>query len=107
MTTKPIELDPYLHAYACDCFGWKCFICNQEAKDQIGIEDQFLGDGKVVLKDGFDDSKWVFCTICKKCYHLECVTTQTEQQIEAKGWPFTCSFNECQGKQNQPGHQSR
>ena len=40
MTSKPIELEPYHHAYACACLGWKCFICNGEANDQIGIQDQ-------------------------------------------------------------------
>ena len=92
------DLDPYLHAYACECFGWKCFICNEEAMDQIGIEEQFLADGYVVFTDSLDHSKWVFCTTCRKPFHLKCVTTQTEHQVKLKGWPFICTFNECQGK---------
>ena len=79
------NLDSYLHAHACDCLGLKCFICNEEAKDQIGIKDQFMADGYVVFTDSIDGSKWVFCTICKKPYHLKCVTCDTEQQIHAKG----------------------
>ena len=103
MTSKAIELDPYLHAYASDSLGWKCFICNEEAKDQIGIEEQFLADYYVVFTDCIDGSKWVFCTSCKKPYHLKCVTSDSEQQIQIKGWPFTCSFNECQGAKSQAG----
>ena len=98
------NLDSYLHAHACDCLGLKCFICNEEAKDQIGIEDQFIADDYVVFTDSIDGSKWVFYTTCKKPYHLKCVTCDTEQQIHAKGWPFTCTFNECKGKANQVGH---
>ena len=104
MTSKPIELDPYQHAYACDCLGWKCFICNNEAKDQIGLEEQFLADGCIVFTDGIDDSKWVFCTTCKNAYHLKCVSCETEEQIHAKGWPFTCTFNKCRGNIGQAGH---
>ena len=98
------NLDSYLHAHACDCLGWKCFICNGEAKDQIGIEDQFMADEYVVFTDGIDGSKWVFFSTCKKLYHLKCVTCDTEQQIHAKEWPFICTFNECKGKANQAGH---
>ena len=86
MTSKPIELEPYHHAYACACRGWKCFICNGEANDQIGIQDQFLADYYVVFTDGIDGTKWVFCMSCKKAYHLQCVTSESEQQIHAKGW---------------------
>ena len=70
MTSKPTELDPYHHAYACACFGWKCFICNGEANDQIGIQDQFLADYYVVFTDSIVGTKWVFCMNCKKAYHL-------------------------------------
>ena len=97
------DLDPYLHAYACECFGWKCFIGNEEAMDQIGIEEQFLADGYVVFTDSLDRSKWVFCTTCRKPFHLKCVTTQTEHQVKLKGWPFICTFNECQGKKKSSG----
>ena len=96
--------DAYLQAYAVTCLGWKCFICNEEAKDQIGIQMQFLGDGQVVFTDEVDGSKWVFCTGCKQAYHLQCVTSCTEQQLEAKGWPFTCTFNECKQVFIQAGH---
>ena len=101
MTSKPIELDPYHHAYACACLGWKCYICSEEAKDQISIEDQFLADDYVIFTDGIEGSKWVFCTTCKKSYHLLCVTSESEQHIKARGWPFTCSFNECEGTKGQ------
>ena len=104
MTSKPIELDPYQPAYASYCLGWKCFICKKEAKDQIGIEDQFLADYCVVFTDGIDGSKWVFYMTCKKAYHLKCVSSESEQHIQAKGWLFTCSFNECQGAKGQVGH---
>ena len=55
----------------------------------------WLGDEKVVYTDGFDGSKWVCCNGCKKCYHLPCITGDTEQQVEAWGWPFPCTFNQC------------
>ena len=31
-------------------------------------------------------------------YHLTRVASSTEQQIEAKGWPFTCTFNDSKAK---------
>ena len=65
---------------------------------------QFLGDGQVVFTDAVDGSKWVFCTGCKQAYHLQCVTSCTELQLEAKGWPFTCTFNECKQVFIQAGH---
>ena len=92
---KPVELDPYHHAYALSCFGWKCLVCNIEAKDQIGLEMAWLGDEKVVYTDGFDRSKSVCCNGYKKCYHLSCVTGDTEEQVEARGLPFLCTFNQC------------
>ena len=67
-------------------------MCNIEAKDQIGLEMAWLGDEKVVYTDGFDGLKWVCCNGCKKCYHLSCVTGDTEEQVEARGWPFLCTF---------------
>ena len=72
--SKPVELDPYHHAYALSCFGWRCIVCSIEAKDQIGLEMAWLGDEKVVYTDGIDGSKWVCCNGCKKCFHLSCVT---------------------------------
>ena len=54
--SKPIELDPYHHAYALSCFGWT-LVCSIEAKDQIGLEMAWLGDEKVVYTDGIDGSK--------------------------------------------------
>ena len=48
------NLDSYLHAYAYDCLGWKCFICNEEAKDQIDNKEQFMADGYIVFTDGID-----------------------------------------------------
>ena len=93
--SKPVELDSYHHAYALSCFGWKCLVCSIEAKDQIGLEMARLGDEKVVYTDGIDGSKWVCCNGCKKCFHLSCVTGDTEEQVEARGWPFLCTFNQC------------
>ena len=106
MSTENNGQHSYLDAYAASCLGWKCLICSKEAQDQIGIHMQFVGDEKVVFTDSIDDSKWVFCTTCKQAYHLSCVTSCTEQQVEAKGWPFICSFNECQGQSVQAGHPS-
>ena len=74
-----------------------------EAKDQISIEDQFLADDFVIFTDGIDGSKWVFCTTCKKAYHLQCVTYESEQHIKASRWPFTCTFNECKDTKLQAG----
>ena len=83
--SKPVELDPYHHVYALSCFGWKCLVCSIEAKDQIGFEMAWLGDENVVYTDGIDGSKWVCCNGCQKCFHLSCVTGDTEEQVEAKG----------------------
>ena len=58
----------YYHAYAVSIFGWKCIICNFEAQDQIGLENLWLADEKVVYIDQLDQSKWGFCNICKKSY---------------------------------------
>ena len=52
MSQKPVELDAYHHAYALSIFDWKCLICNIEAKDQIGLENDWLGNEKVVYTDG-------------------------------------------------------
>ena len=51
-------------------------------------KEQFLGDERVVFTDSIDCSKWIFCTTCKKCYLLSCVTSYTEQQVESKGGLF-------------------
>ena len=55
--SKPVELDPYHHAYALSFFRWKCLICNIEAKDQIELEMAWPGDEKVTYTDGLDGSK--------------------------------------------------
>ena len=94
MSQNP-DIDAFYQAYALSIFGWKCLICNNEAKDQIGIEMAWLGDEQVVYTDSIDGSKWVRCNVCKEAYHLACVTSQTEEQVEAKGWPFICTFNQC------------
>ena len=69
--SKAVELDPYHHAYALSCFGWKCLVCSIEAKDQIGLEMVWLwlGDKKVVYTDSIDGSKWECCNGCKKSFH--------------------------------------
>ena len=41
------------------------------------------------------NSKWVFCNICKKSFHPACVTHLSEEQVDLKGWPFICTFNQC------------
>ena len=77
--SKPVKLDPYHHADALSCFGWKCLVCNIEAKDQIGLEMAWLGNEKVVYTDSIKGSKWVCCNGYKKCFHLSCVTSDTKQ----------------------------
>ena len=86
--SKPVELDPYHHACALSCFGWKCLVCGIEAKDQIGLKMAWPGDEKVVYTDRIDGSKWLCCNGCKKCFHLSCVTGDTEEQVEARGGHF-------------------
>ena len=87
------HLDDYEHAKCVELYGWKCYICCVEAKDQVGLEMQHIGDG-VVYTDGIDGSKWICCQKCKKTYHLECVTEHKEGEIKS---PFLCTFNECRG----------
>ena len=85
------HLDDYEHAKCVELYGWKCYICCVEAKDQVGLEMQYIGDG-IVYTDGIDGSKWISCQKCKKTYHLECVTEDKEGEIKS---PFLCTFNEC------------
>ena len=33
-------------------YGWKCLICSLEAKDQVGLELQHIGDG-IVYRSGY------------------------------------------------------
>ena len=87
------HLDDYEHAKCVELYGWKCYICCVEAKDQVGLEMQHIGDG-VVYMDGIDGSKWLCCQKCKKTYHLECVSEHKEGEIKS---PFLCTFNECRG----------
>ena len=70
------HLDDYEHAKCVELYGWKCYICCVEVKDQVGLEMQQIGDG-IVYTDGIDGSKWICCQKCKKTYHLECVTIPT------------------------------
>ena len=51
----------------------------------MDLEETFLSDKKVVFTNGFDCSKWFYCTVCKCIYHLKCVTTTTEQKLNPKG----------------------
>ena len=85
----------YYYAYAVSIFGWKCIICNFKAQDQIGLENSWLADEKVVYTDQLDQSKWVFCNICKKSFHLAGVMHLSEEQVDLKGWLFKCTFNQC------------
>ena len=41
------HLDYYEHAKCVELYGWKCYICCVEAKDQVGLEMQHIGDGIV------------------------------------------------------------
>ena len=74
-------LDPATQAYAEDCLGWKCVICNVFAKDQIGIHMQELDGETSVFTDQFDGSKWVICDKCGSKYHLKCVTSESEAKV--------------------------
>ena len=71
-------------------------MCSIEAKDQIGLEMAWLGDEKVVYTDGIDGSKWECCNGCKKCFHLSCVTGDTEEQVEARGVAISLHFQPMQ-----------
>ena len=50
------QLDVYEHAQCVEAFKWKCLICSVEARDQVGLEMQHIGDG-VIYTDGIDGSK--------------------------------------------------
>ena len=54
-----MELNAYDHAQCVQMYGWKCLICSLEAKDQLGLELQHIGDG-IVYINGIDGSKWVW-----------------------------------------------
>ena len=86
-------LHPSSQAYAEDCLGIKCFICDIPSKDPLGVHDQLLQSEKVVFTDRSDGSKWVNCDKCGKIYHLKCVTSETEQEVSKK--VFVCTFNGC------------
>ncbi len=94
---EPIELDAVTHAYAEDCLGWKCTICQLSAKDQLGLQDEWLGCDTTVYTYRFDGSKWVACDECNNKYHLKCVTHQTEEAVIANG-RFFCTFLECKSQ---------
>ena len=59
------HLDDYEHAKCVELYSWKCYICCVEAKDQVGLEMQHIGDG-VVYTDGIDGSKWICCQNARK-----------------------------------------
>ena len=54
------KIKAYYHTYAVSIFGWKCIICNFEAQDQIGLENSWFANEKVVYTDQLDQSKWFF-----------------------------------------------
>ena len=84
-------IDDYQYGKCVELYGWKYYICCVEAKDQVGLEMQHIGDG-IVYTDEIDGSKWICYQKCKKTYHLECVTKEKEGEIK---FPFLCTFNEC------------
>ena len=43
------QLDAYDHTQCVEAFKWKCLICSVEAKDQVGLEMQHIGDGLFTL----------------------------------------------------------
>ena len=49
------QLDTYEHAQCVEAFKWKWLICSVEARDQVRLEMQHIGDG-VVHTDGIDGS---------------------------------------------------
>ena len=57
--------DDYEYAKCAELYGWKYYICCVEAKDQVGLEMQHIGDGSVYT-DGIDGSKWICYQKCKK-----------------------------------------
>ena len=75
------HLDAYEHAKCVDLFKWKCLICSVEARDQVGLEMQHIGDG-VVYTDGIDHTKWVCCHGCKERFHLDCVTSEKPENTQ-------------------------
>ena len=83
MSQKP-DIDAFYHAYALSIFGWKCLICNIEAKDQVGIEMAWLGDEQVVYTDSIDGSKWVCCNVCKEAYHLAVLLPKLRSKLKQK-----------------------
>ena len=52
------HVDDYEYAKCVELYGWKYYICCVEAKDQVGLEMQHIGDG-IVYTDGIDGSKWI------------------------------------------------
>ena len=86
-------LDDAMQAYAEDCLGIKCYICNIYAKDQIGVHSQWIEGETSVYTDRADGSKWVNCDKCTKHYHLKCVTSESVEQVSKQR--FICTFMGC------------
>ncbi len=86
-------MDPVNQAYAESIFEWKCTICGLYAKDQVGLEMDFIENEKVVLSES-DNTKWVRCYVCDTKYHLAC-TTALSEQVVAKQPNFVCTFMGC------------
>ena len=89
----PLDLDAAAQHWAEDWIGWKCEICFEYAKDQLGIDWQELKEECCVYTDRIDGSKWVVCDSCGCRYHLKCVTNESEQEVAKKR--FYCTFGEC------------
>ena len=63
------HFDDYELAKCVELYGWKCFICCVEAKDQVGLEMQHIGDG-ILYTDGIDGSKWICCQKYKNTWRV-------------------------------------
>ena len=93
--SKLVQLDSYHHAHALSCSRQKYTICDSKEKDQIGSEMAWPDDEKAMYSKHIEGPKWVNCNDCKKYFYLSCVSSNTEQQVEARRWPFLCKFNQC------------
>ena len=88
-----MDIDPVTQAYAEDCLQWQCTICNIFARDQLGLQEEEFAEDLCVYTDRFDGSKWVKCDKCNHSYHLQCVTSDSEDKVAKQR--FYCTFMGC------------